>query len=272
MSLLERLKVSIPILASVVNSMVEDPCIGLEQAAGMLDRTVEDFRNLWLEFISDTGAAHDIRSFKALAHQGFDRQMLKCFHKPCKLFHGRRTPNFLGGASHMGKMNLHLLKNWPYRLANRSAKAAPSFGSMAKFRSLLLITRGWYPTRVQNDVPICSLHPSGGPQQGLNFNHNKKLYQPAVVAECPESCFCGNCLERIPACVCSTYPEENRLKVGDQEIPAFSACEVPVGGVVATGTNKEHGRKQHRKDNKRRNWEAMKKTCLVEKGQKNSVW
>ena len=92
------------------------------------------------------------------------------------------------------------------------------------------------------------MHASGGPQQGLNFNHNKKLYQPAVVA---------------------TYPEENAgLKVGDQEIAASSACEVPVEGLVVTETNKEHRRKQRRKDNKRRKWEAMKKTRLVEKGQK----
>ena len=127
----------------------------------------------------------------------------------------------------------------------------------------------WYARRVQNDVPIFSLHASGGPQRGLNFNHNKKLYQPAVVAECPESCFCGDCLERLPACVCSIYPEEDAgLKVGDQEIAASSACEVPVEGLVVTETSKEHRRKQHRKDNKRRKWEAMKKTRLVEKGQK----
>ena len=71
------LKVSVPILASAVNSIVENPSIGVEQAAGMLHPTVEDFRNLSLEFIGDTGAAHDIGSFKALVDQGFDREMLE---------------------------------------------------------------------------------------------------------------------------------------------------------------------------------------------------
>ena len=40
-------------------------------------QTVEDFRNLSLEFIGDTGAAHDIGSFKALAEQGFEREILE---------------------------------------------------------------------------------------------------------------------------------------------------------------------------------------------------
>ena len=99
------LKVSIPVLASVVNSIVERPSIGVEQAVGMLHPTVEGFRNLSLEFIGDTGAAHDIGSFKALADQGFDREMLepwlKCLDNPVRFSHGTRTPNFLGGTSHL---------------------------------------------------------------------------------------------------------------------------------------------------------------------------
>ena len=59
-----------------------------------------------------------------------------------------------------------------------------------------------------------------------------------------------------------------RLRVEEQEIAASSACEAPVKGLVVTDSNKERRRKQHREDNKRRKSEAMKKTRLVEKGQK----
>ena len=283
------LKVSIPILASVVNSIVENPCIGVEQAAGMLHPTVEDFRNLSLEFIGDTGAAHDIGSLKALADQGFDREMLepwlKCLDNPVRFSTGGGPQTSSEAlriyAKSVGDLNLHLLKNCPLAMSigKQVSKGRTFVWEHGKVPFIALdhkkcrvwcpTEHRWYARRVQNDVPIFSLRASGGPQQGLNFNHNKKLYQPAVVAECPESCFCGDCLERLPACVCSTYPEEDAgLRVGDQEIAASSACEVPVEGLVVTETNKEHRRRQHRKDNKRRKWEAMKKTRLVEKGQK----
>ena len=283
------LKVSVPILASVVNSIVENPSIGVEQAAGMLHPTVEDFRNLSLEFIGDTGAAHDIGSFKALADQGFDREMLepwlKCLDNPVRFSTGGGPQTSSEAlriyAKSVGDLNLHLLKNCPLAMSigKQVSKGRTFVWEHGKVPFIALdhkkcrvwcpTEHRWYARRVQNDVPIFSLHASGGPQRGLNFNHNKKLYQPAVVAECPESCFCGDCLERLPACVCSIYPEEDAgLKVGDQEIAASSACEVPVEGLVVTETNKEHRRRQHRKDNKRRKWEAMKKTRLVEKAQK----
>ena len=149
--------------------------------------------------------------------QGFDREMLepwlKCLDNPVRFSTGGGPQTSSEArriyAKSVGDLNLHLLKNCPLAMSigKQVSKGRTFVWEHGKVPFIALDhkkCRVWSP----NDVPIFSLHASGGPQQGLNFNRNKKLYQPAVVAECPESCFCGKRLERLPACVCSTYPEE----------------------------------------------------------------
>ena len=151
------LKVSVPVLASVVNSIVENPSTGVEQAAGMLHPTDEDFRNLSLEFIGDTGAAHDIGSFTALADQGFDREMLepwlKCLDNPVRFATGGGPQTSSEAlriyAKSVGDLNHLCLGAWQSAVHCSCRVWCPT-------------EHRWYARRVQNDVPIFSLRASGG--------------------------------------------------------------------------------------------------------------
>ena len=282
------LKVSVPI-ASLVSSIVDNTDVfGVDKVAGMLHPAVEDFKGLSLEFIGDTGAAHDIGSLKALAEQGFERGMLepwlKCLENPVKFATGGGPQTSVEAlrvyAKDVGDLNMHLLKNCPLAMSigKQVGKGRTFVWQHGKVPFIALdhkkcrvwcpVENRWYAKRIQNDVPIFSLQASGGPSQGLSFNGGKTLYQPAVTATCPDSCFCGDCLERLPACVCQLYPEKDEHP--EQvclDVAAVGASGVQEEVEAVSDSYKEHRRKQHRKDNKRRKWEAMKKIRKVERGE-----
>lgn len=61
-------------LLSITNAVDQ---IGEPAAASLVHPAVQDFKKFSLEFLGDTGAAHDIGSLRALADQGVDRAVLE---------------------------------------------------------------------------------------------------------------------------------------------------------------------------------------------------
>ena len=177
------LKLSISILASLVQSIVESSShIGMSAAAGMLYPTVEEFRGLSLELLGDTGAAHDIGSFKALEEQGISREMAKpwmqCLENPVRFATG-------GGAQvseeamriyadKVGALNLHLLQNCPLAMSigRQVAKGKTFVWQHGKTSFIALDHKRcrvwcppearWYAKRVQHHLPIFAV---GDPRQ-----------------------------------------------------------------------------------------------------------
>ena len=262
------LKLSIPILASLVQSIVESsPHIGMNAAAGMLYPTVEEFRGLSLELLGDTGAAHDIGSFKALEEQGISQEMakpwLQCLENPVRFATG-------GGAQvseeamriyadKVGALNLHLLQSCPLAMSigRQVAKGRTFVWQHGKTPFIALDHKKcrvwcppearWYAKRVQHHVPIFEV---GNPHRKAlaapvqdEEAETGGLWQPAMCASSSDSNFCGLCMERTTACVC-TMPDDS----------APFCANAPI-----LEPRLQQRKRQHRKDNRRRRWEKQKK-------------
>ena len=93
------LKLSVPILATLISSITNSyDQIGETTAATMAHPAAQNFEKYPLEFLGDTGAAHDIRSLRALQDQGLSRDMvepwMKALQSPggLQLEGGRNSP------------------------------------------------------------------------------------------------------------------------------------------------------------------------------------
>ena len=76
------LKLSVPILATLISSITNSyDQIGEITAASMVHPAVQNFKKYSLEFLGDTGAAHDIGSLRALQDQGVSRDMVEPWMK-----------------------------------------------------------------------------------------------------------------------------------------------------------------------------------------------
>ena len=71
------LKLSVPILATLISSIVDSPKFECVSAASALHPCVEQFRSMSIELLGDTGAAYDIGSLHAIQEQGIDPELLK---------------------------------------------------------------------------------------------------------------------------------------------------------------------------------------------------
>ncbi len=264
------LKLSVPILASLVNSIVETlPSSNVELVAGMLHPTVEEFRSMSLELIGDTGAAFDIGSIRALEDQGFDRGViepwLKCLDNPVHFATGGGPQTSKEAmrvyAKHVGELNLHLLKNCP--LAMSIGKIPFIALDHRKCRVWCPVEERWYARRVQNNVPIFALQSEAKAEGGgITFTHKDRLVQPALAAQVRESDFCGSCMERMHACICDVDHEAHADPAIHEQQHHYASrlpYEQPTIEKPNSDDMKEHRRRQHRKDNRRRKWEAMKR-------------
>ena len=76
------LKLSVPILATLISSVTNSyEQIGGKTTASMDHPAVQNFKKYSLEFLGDTGAAHDIGSLRALQDQGLSRDMVEPWMK-----------------------------------------------------------------------------------------------------------------------------------------------------------------------------------------------
>ena len=76
------LKLSVPVLATLISSITNSyEQIGEKTAASMVHPAVQNFKKYSLEFLGDTGAAHDIGSLRALQDQGLSRDMVEPWMK-----------------------------------------------------------------------------------------------------------------------------------------------------------------------------------------------
>ena len=118
-------KLPVPILATLISSItnVVDQ-IGEPAAASLVHPAVQDFKKFSLEFLGDTGAAHDIGSFRALADQGLDRTVLepwiRTFDNPVRFATGGgpqvASEELRLYSTELGAFNLHLLSSCPLAL------------------------------------------------------------------------------------------------------------------------------------------------------------
>ena len=281
------LKLSVPILATLISSIVNSvEQIGEVHAASMIDPAIQDFRKLSLEFLGDTGAAHDIGSLRALEEQGIDRSVLepwiRALDNPVRFATGGgpqvSTEALKLYSKELGQFNLHLLENCPMALSigRQVAQGKTFVWQHGKSPYLAMdhrrckvwcpLENRYYAKRVQNNVPIFAIEDKRQLKQ-LMCAHEEpaNLWQPALCAhEEPTSSFCGNCMERFSACVCHLPDVNEPSEVANVAIerdhePSLQVCVGSLG-------DKEHVRRKHRKDNRRRKWEARKlaKTTSLE--------
>ena len=193
------LRLSIPILASIISS-VDMSQIGQEDMNAMLCPAFEQFQDLSLELLGDTGAATDLGSFGALESQGFSKEMiepwLKSLDKPVKFSTGG-GPQTSNDAvrlvpKEIGELNLHLLENCPLALSiGKQVSKGRTFiwqhGKMPfialdhkKCRVWCPVEQRWYAKRVQHNIPIFSLNPQhvGKPQLCAPVQSFDPLWQP----------------------------------------------------------------------------------------------
>ena len=169
------LKLSIPILATVVSSVVNSiDKIGEASAAAMLKEPIKDFRTFSLEFLGDTGAAYDIGSLKALEEQGIDLKTIepwiKVLDHPINFSTGggqqMATEAIRMYCENLGELHMHLLSSCPMALSiGRQVSKGKTFVWEHGQKPYLALNHRrcriwcpkdnrWYAKRVQHHVPI----------------------------------------------------------------------------------------------------------------------
>ena len=169
------LKLSVPILATLISSITNSYSeVGEVTAATIVHPAVQNFRKYSLEFLGDTGAAHDIGSLRALEDQGISRDMIEPWIKTLESPVGFAT----GGGPQLstealkiynkglGDFNMHLLSNCPMALSigRQIAKGRTFVWEHGKKPFIALnyrrcrvfcpLENRWYADRVQHHVPI----------------------------------------------------------------------------------------------------------------------
>ena len=290
------LKLSIPILATVVSSVVNSiDQIGEVSAAAMLKEPIKDFRTFSLEFLGDTGAAYDIGSLKALEEQGIDRKTIepwiKVLDHPVNFSTGggrqMATEALRVYCENLGELHMHLLSSCPMALSiGRQVSKGKTFIWEHGQKPYLALNHRrcrvwcprdnrWYAKRVQHNVPIFAIEDHRlreGDMSKTTLQADAGLFQPAMAAVADEEQFCGSCLERIPACICSTCdthkvePPGNTSSVVVQPSRSIEGdcqhreeVEVPVPEVQHSVKEREHLRKRDLKERKRCQWDKKRK-------------
>ena len=203
----------------------------------MVDPAVQNFKKFSLEFLGDTGAAHDIGSLRALQDQGLTKDMvepwIKTLESPVRFATGGgaqlSTEALRMYTKELGDFNIHLLSSCPMALSigkqvSRGRTFIWQHGQKPyialdhrKCRVWCPKENRWYADRVQHNVPIFSIQSPLKPgrvirdgaacaQLEQSANCADMLEQPAMCADESteefKSHFCGSCMERLNACVC----------------------------------------------------------------------
>ena len=120
------LKLSVPILATLISSITNSyEMIGEKTAASMVHPAVQNFKKCSLEFLGDTGAAHDIGSLRALQDQGLSKDMvvpwMKALKSPVRFTTGGgpqlSTEELRVYTKELGDFHIHLLESCPMALS-----------------------------------------------------------------------------------------------------------------------------------------------------------
>ena len=289
------LKLSVPILATLISSITNSyEMIGEKAAASMVDPAVQNFKKYSLEFLGDTGAAHDIGSLRALQDQGLSKDMvvpwMKALKSPVRFATGGgpqlSTEELRVYTKELGDFHIHLLESCPMALSiGRQVSRGRTFIWQHGQKPYIALDHRrcrvwcpsenrWYANRVQNNVPIFAVDYPFKPGRVIRDSAAcVQLDQPATCAnmttEDSNSQFCGSCLERQYACVC------HDTAVGHTE-PMKDCTEDPL--CLAPMRDHEHDehvphvdpthpmvsdiaqrRRKHRKENRRRKWEKLKR-------------
>ena len=239
------LKLSVPILATLISSIVDSPKFECVSAASALHPCIEQFRSMSIELLGDTGAAYDIGSLHAIQEQGIDPELLKpwigCLQNPVRFATG-------GGpqtsheelklyAKRVGDLKLHLLEHCPLAMSIgqqikrgrtfiwRHGEAPYIVLDHKRCRVWCPLEHRWYAKRVQNNVPIFAIEPqqlAGVPQQGATSTaeaapaeavkpvaeeHDKPEYQEAAV--------CSQCVGDATSIFCEDCMERQYACVCD---------------------------------------------------------
>ena len=293
------LKLSVPILATLISSITNSyEMIGEKAAASMVDPAVQNFKKYSLEFLGDAGAAHDIGSLRALQDQGLSKDMvvpwMKALKSPVRFATGGgpqlSTEELRVYTKELGDFHIHLLESCPMALSiGRQVSRGRTFIWQHGQKPYIALDHRrcrvwcpsenrWYANRVQNNVPIFSVDCPLKPGRVIRDSAAcVQLDQPATCAnmttEDSNSQFCGSCLERQYACVCHDTAVEHTEPMNDctedplclapmrdhehdEDVPQVDAVELPAHPMVS---DTEQRRRKHRKENRRRKWEKLKR-------------
>ena len=252
------LKLSVPILATLISSIVDSPNFEYMTAASAIHPCVEQFKSMSIELLGDTGAALDIGSIQALREQGIDPALVKpwisCLDNPVRFATG-------GGpqtsheelklyAQRVGDLKLHLLEHCPLAMSiGRQIKKGRTFIwrhgeapyivlNHKKCKIWCPLKHRWYAKRVQNNVPIFAIEPQQLENEAVPAVADSEeigcqdACEKGDVANMAATCnqcvgesppiFCEECMERKYACVCSMLPAEDS---GADRVIVASALE-----------------------------------------------
>ena len=127
--------------------------------------------------------------------------------------------------------------------------------------SVVPMDNRYYASGVQHHVQVFAVSDkrqlkqlTGAPAK---VEESSGLWQPiACAAEGQRPSFCGDCLERAPACVCRLSDVNKPLHANVHALERDHGTSVEV--CVDDLSEKEHVRKKHRKDNRKRKWEKQR--------------
>ena len=260
----------------------------------MVDPAVQNFKKYSLEFLGDTGAAHDIGSLRALQDQGLSKDMvvpwMKALKSPVRFATGGgpqlSTEELRVYTKELGDFHIHLLESCPMALSiGRQVSRGRTFIWQHGQKPYIALDHRrcrvwcpsenrWYANRVQNHVPIFSVDCPLKPGRVIRDSAAcVQLDQPATCAnmttEDSNSQFCGSRLERQYACVCHDTAVEHTEPMKDcTEDPLCLAPmrdhehdeHVPhVDPTHPMVSDIAQRRRKHRKENRRRKWEKLKR-------------
>ena len=248
------LKLSVPILATLIspttNSYSE---VGEVTAATMVHPAVQNFRKYSLEFLGDTGAAHDIGSLRALEDQGISRDMIepwiKTLESPVRFATGG-GPQLSTEAlkiynKGLGDFNMHLLSNCPMALSiGRQVANGRTFVwehgkkpfialNHRRCRVFCPLENRWYADRVQHHVPIFRIDSPVKPGEIIRDQTEQEGGQTSMCAiqslrDIPTVEFQTDCI--------SAEVESDSLKAGPgerQEVQNAAVCSQCVEGMAS---------------------------------------
>ena len=211
------LKLSVPILATLISSITNSyDQIGETTAASMVHPAVQNFKKYSLEFLGDTGAAHDIGSLRALQDQGVSRDMvepwMKALQSPVRFATGGgpqlSTEALRVYTKELGDFHIHLLESCPMALSiGRQVSRGRTFIWQHGQKPYIALDHRrcrlccpsenrWCANRVQNNVPFFAIDSPLKPGR-VNKDEPKctQLEQPAACAdlstEDSKAVFCG---------------------------------------------------------------------------------
>ena len=248
------LKLSVPILATLISSITNSYSeVGEVTAATMVHPAVQNFRKYSLEFLGDTGAAHDIGSLRALEDQGISRDMIepwiKTLESPVRFATGG-GPQLSTEAlkiynKGLGDFNMHLLSNCPMALSigRQVAKGRTFVWEHGKKPFIALnhrrcrvfcpLENRWYADRVQHHVPIFRIDSPVKPGEIIRDQAEQEGGQTSMCAV--QSLRDISTVEFQTDCI-SAEVESDSLKAGPeerQEVQNAAVCSQCVEGTAS---------------------------------------